>query len=49
MNFIHHGLVPESECYKDCFKGWNQYLQNLFNLITSGTGQPYKMETESKA
>jgi hypothetical protein len=25
INFTHVGLVPESECYNDCFKGWNFY------------------------
>jgi hypothetical protein len=40
--FTHIGLVPESECYQDCFKGWNYFLQHsLFNLITTGIGQPH--------
>lgn len=47
--FTHQGLVPESECYKDCFNGWNYYLQSLLNLITTGTGEPYKKEVEIKA
>ena len=42
VDFTHIGLVPESECYKDCFKGWNYFLQHsLFNLITTGKGQPH--------
>lgn len=42
LHFTHVGLVPESECYKDCFKGWNYFLQNsLLNLITTGSGQPH--------
>jgi uncharacterized protein YndB with AHSA1/START domain len=42
LNFTHIGLVPESECYTDCFKGWNYFLQHsLFNLITTGKGQPH--------
>lgn len=42
LNFTHIGLVPESECYTDCLKGWNYFLQHsLFNLITTGKGQPH--------
>lgn len=45
LNFTHIGLVPESECYNDCFKGWNYFLHHsLFNLITTGTGQPHRQE-----
>ncbi|WP_316793934.1 SRPBCC domain-containing protein [Pedobacter frigoris] len=44
LNFTHIGLVPESECYQDCFKGWNYFLQHsLFNLITTGEGQPHRL------
>ncbi|MFT3912071.1 MAG: SRPBCC domain-containing protein [Ferruginibacter sp.] len=42
LRFTHEGLVPQSECYKDCFKGWNQYLNSLVSLITTGKGQPNK-------
>ncbi|WCT13216.1 SRPBCC family protein [Mucilaginibacter jinjuensis] len=42
LHFTHVGLVPESECYKDCFQGWNYFLQHsLLNLITTGKGQPH--------
>jgi hypothetical protein len=42
LHFTHIGLVPESECYKDCFKGWNYFLQHsLLNWITTGKGQPH--------
>jgi hypothetical protein len=42
VNFTHVGLVPESECYTDCFKGWNYFLHHsLFNFITTGKGQPH--------
>ena len=44
VNFTHIGLVPESECYQDCFKGWNYFLQHsLLNLITTGKGQPHRL------
>jgi Activator of Hsp90 ATPase homolog 1-like protein len=40
IRFIHHGLVPEIECYKDCTGGWNQYIGSLDKLITTGKGKP---------
>ena len=43
IHFIHMGLVPGIECYKDCSNGWNYYLQSLLNLITTGKGQPTKI------
>lgn len=47
VDFTHIGLVPESECYSDCFKGWNYFLQHsLFNLITTGKGQPHRLADE---
>ena len=50
IHFTHIGLVPASECYKDCYNGWNYFLQHsLYNLITTGKGQPHKNEdTEVK-
>ncbi len=45
LHFTHVGLVPESECYTDCFKGWNYFLgHSLFNLITTCKGQPHLKE-----
>lgn len=42
LHFTHVGLVPQSECYKDCFKGWNYFLQHsLLKLIATGKGQPH--------
>ena len=49
IHFTHHGLVPKSECYKDCFNGWNYYLQSLLNLITTGKEEPYVKENKIKA
>ena len=42
LRFIHHGLVPEIECFNDCSKGWTFYLNSLQSLITTGEGQPHK-------
>jgi hypothetical protein len=42
LHFTHIGLVPESECYNDCFKGWNYFLQHsLLNFITTGKGHSH--------
>jgi hypothetical protein len=46
--FTHFGLTPASECYNACTKGWGQYVQqSLLSLITTGTGQPDKKQTET--
>jgi hypothetical protein len=41
LHFTHIGLVPESECYQDCFQGWNYFLHSLQQLIITGQGQPH--------
>jgi hypothetical protein len=41
IRFIHHGLVPEFECYDICNNAWTHYIQqSLKDLITTGKGQP---------
>lgn len=43
INMTHVGLVPEVECYNDCRKGWNFYVnESLFKLLTEGKGIPDK-------
>ena len=45
IQFTHLGLVPEYECFEICQNAWSQYIQeSLFNLITTGEGQPNSME-----
>jgi hypothetical protein len=45
IRFTHLGLVPEYECFDICRKAWTQYIgQSLFNLITTGNGQPNATE-----
>jgi uncharacterized protein YndB with AHSA1/START domain len=41
VHFVHHGLVPEYECYDICTKSWSFYVgSSLKSLITSGKGKP---------
>jgi len=41
IDFTHHGLVPEVECFTDCQKGWDYYLKgSLYKLLTTGKGEP---------
>jgi len=41
LKFTQLGLVPEYECYDICQNAWSTYIQkSLFNLITTGKGQP---------
>jgi hypothetical protein len=46
VRFTHQGLVPEYECFDICKNAWSQYIQqSLYNLITTGKGQPNNSET----
>lgn len=41
VHFMHTGLVPAFECYKDCSNAWGLLiLGNLRNLIATGKDQP---------
>jgi hypothetical protein len=41
LQFTHHGLRPDIECYKDCSNAWGGYIKkSLFALITKGQGEP---------
>ncbi|HYF67745.1 MAG TPA: SRPBCC domain-containing protein [Ohtaekwangia sp.] len=41
VEFIHHGLVPEYECYQVCNDAWSGYIGNsLKNFIETGKGNP---------
>ncbi|HWZ21729.1 MAG TPA: hypothetical protein VNW06_03700 [Cytophagaceae bacterium] len=39
MTFIHEGLTPGIECFKDCEFGWNHWItHSLFSYFTTGKG-----------
>jgi hypothetical protein len=41
LQFTHHGLRPDIECYKDCSNAWGGYIKkSLFDLITKRQGEP---------
>lgn len=39
LTFIHEGLTPDVECYKDCESGWTHWIStSLFSYLTTGKG-----------
>jgi Activator of Hsp90 ATPase homolog 1-like protein len=41
ITMTHVGLIPEVECYNDCRKGWNFYVnESLLSLLNEGKGMP---------
>lgn len=45
VRFTQMGLVPQIECYNACSNAWGGYIKDsLYNLITTGKGQPTKIE-----
>jgi hypothetical protein len=47
LQFTHLGLVPRYECYNVCNDAWTGYIKgSLYNLITTGKGQPNPAEGE---
>lgn len=40
LDFVHHGLDPQLECYDTCHVGWTHYLASLREYVETGTGHP---------
>ena len=41
IDFVHKGVVPDSECYETCKPGWTHHLKDsLLKLIDEGKGFP---------
>lgn len=41
ISFTHVGLTPQVECFEQCDRGWEYFLdESLLKLINTGAGQP---------
>ena len=50
LHFLHEGLTPAVECFRDCSNGWDYFLhQSLLPLINTGKGNPNILEEEIAA
>lgn len=45
LRFQHVGLLPELDCYSDCFRGWTRFLGSLKQYVETGTGAPFKADS----
>ena len=46
LKLIHEGLTPEVECWGVCEQGWDQSLQSLKSLLSTGKGNPFEQLDE---
>jgi uncharacterized protein YndB with AHSA1/START domain len=40
VDFRHHGLTPQLECFEMCQNGWTHHLGDLINSLEAGNGNP---------
>ena len=40
LEFAHHGLRPQLDCYNQCSAGWTYLMKSLTSYAESGTGTP---------
>ena len=40
VEFCHHGLTPQLECFGQCQQGWDYYLPSLHDYVETGGGRP---------
>ena len=41
LRFEHDGLTPLLDCYDDCRRGWEYFLESLAAFASSGRGTPF--------
>lgn len=49
LDFEHIGLIPALECFEDCKRGWNQFLDSLQALVETGKGRPFVSSARAAA
>jgi uncharacterized protein YndB with AHSA1/START domain len=42
LEFLHHGLTPQLECFDMCNEGWTHYLGSLVDYVDHDAGRPYR-------
>lgn len=40
LDFRHHGLNPDLECFGICHAGWTRHLASLVDYVDRGSGRP---------
>jgi hypothetical protein len=40
IDFRHHGLTSQLECFDTCRQGWEQNLPSLVSYVDTGKGRP---------
>lgn len=46
LSFVHHGLMPELECYDSCSQAWASLVHgSLRRLVIDGRGEPYAAQS----
>jgi uncharacterized protein YndB with AHSA1/START domain len=42
LNFSHENWEEETECFKECTKGWGYFLNSLKSYLETGKGTPFE-------
>jgi uncharacterized protein YndB with AHSA1/START domain len=46
LEFRHHGLTPQLECFQMCRSGWDHFLPSLRSYTDTGVGNPWASEAD---
>jgi len=49
LNFTHHGLTPQLECFSMCRAGWTQYLASLVDYVDRNGGNAFGSAADERA